>query len=69
VATPFEALLHGPLSAFRGAVDTVRYAQAFVTHAPRDHAGLRADDEERELILAEELGELPDTAEPPLRPA
>jgi hypothetical protein len=49
------ALIHGPVSAVRGAVDTVRYAQAFVSRAPSDQAGLRADDDERELILDEEL--------------
>ncbi len=50
-----KTLFRGPLSAVRGAVDTVKYAQAFVTHAPSDQAGLRADDDERELILEEEL--------------
>ena len=32
------------------------YAQAFITHAPRGQAGLTADDDERDLILQEELG-------------
>jgi hypothetical protein len=51
-----SSLFHGPLSAVRGALDAVKYAQAFVTHAPRRHAGLTADDDERDLILEEELG-------------
>jgi hypothetical protein len=56
VPTPLlNTLIHGPLSAVRGAVDTVRYASAFVTHAASDQAGLRADDEERALILDEEF--------------
>jgi hypothetical protein len=54
--SPLTALLDGPLSAVKGAVDTVKYAQAFVSHAPRDEVGLRTDDDERELILDEELG-------------
>jgi hypothetical protein len=56
VQTPsLNGLIHGPLSAVRGAVDTVRYASAFVTHAASDSAGLRADDDERALILDEEF--------------
>jgi hypothetical protein len=51
-----SVLIRGPLSAMRGAVDTLKYAQAFVSHAPSAQAGLRADDDERELILEEELG-------------
>jgi hypothetical protein len=53
----FSTLLRGPLSAVRGALDTIKYARAFVTHAPSDRAGLCADDDERELILEEELQE------------
>jgi hypothetical protein len=49
-----HTLIRGPLSAVRGAVDAVRYAQAFVTHAPSAQAGVRADDDERDLILEEE---------------
>jgi hypothetical protein len=55
-SSTLSTLWHGPLSAVRGAMDTVKYAQAFVSHAPRDQAGLRADDDERDLILEEELG-------------
>jgi hypothetical protein len=55
-SSSLRSLIHGPLSAVRGAVDAVRYAQAFVTHAPRTQAGVNADDDERELILVEELG-------------
>ena len=71
VALPLSALVRGPLSAVRGAVDTVKYARAFVTHCPQDHAGLRADDDERQLILEEELSELPVRPEqqPPIAPA
>jgi hypothetical protein len=47
-------LFHGPLSAFRGAVDTVKYARAFVMHTPSAQAGMCADDDERDLILEEE---------------
>jgi hypothetical protein len=52
-----KSLLDGPLSAVRGAVDALRYAQAFVAHARRPQEGLRTDDDERDLILEEELGE------------
>jgi hypothetical protein len=50
-----SALLEIPLSVVRGAFDAVKYAQAFVTRAPSEQAGLRADDDERELIFEEEL--------------
>ena len=67
MAVRLGTLLKGPLSAVRGAVDTLKYAQAFVTHEPSDTARLRADDNERELILAEELSDLEVQPEPPLR--
>jgi hypothetical protein len=51
-----DILLQGPLSAVRAAMDTVMYAQAFVTHSHRHRARLRTDDDERDLILQEELG-------------
>ena len=54
-SSSLSTLLHGPLSAVRGAVETVKYARPFVTHAPGDRVGLCADDDERELILEEEL--------------
>ena len=50
-----SALLEIPLSVVRGAFDAVKYAQAFVTRAPSEQAGLSADDDERELIFEEEL--------------
>ncbi len=50
-----SSLLDAPLSAVLGAVDALKYAQAFVAHAPNQQAGLRADDDERELIFDEEL--------------
>jgi hypothetical protein len=58
-----STLLDVPLSAVRGAFDAVKYAQAFVTHAPSEQAGLSADDDERELIFEEEL----ERTEPPPR--
>jgi hypothetical protein len=59
VPTPTRALgtlIRGPISAVKGAVDTVRYAQAFVSHAEPESTGLCGDDDERGLILEEELG-------------
>ena len=50
------SLIEGPLSAVQGAVEAVKYARAFVRHAPCARAGLYADDDERGLILVEELG-------------
>ena len=61
-ASDISTLIRGPLSAVRGAVDTVKYARAFVTHAPSAQAGVCGDDDERDLILEEE--ELPTTAAP-----
>jgi hypothetical protein len=52
-------LLSGPLAAMRGALDTVDYARAFVARGDRTDAGLSADDDERGLIVAEELGASP----------
>ena len=60
-----SSFLHGPLSAVKGALDTVRYAQAFVAHADRLPAGVHADDDERGLILQEEFVQ---TGEPPVVP-
>ena len=48
-------VLDNLVCAVYGAVDTVRYAQAFVAHAHQDHVGLDTN-AERELILEEELG-------------
>ena len=51
-----SSLMDAPLSAVRGALDTVRYAQRFVVHTSRQDV-LRNDDDERDLILEEELGD------------
>ena len=65
---PLGDLLDGPLSAIRGAVDTVRYAQAFVAHPSSAPADPRTDDDERELILEEEFPSEPQVPELPVSP-